>query len=163
MLSLAALGCGGPEAELASLVCDCEHCNDWREEEVYDGLQTGADVADLYGCIEDWDVYVQCQIDEGRCEEDNANWTLQGPGSCTASLDLMMPCMTDAECAMLGGPGAKTCSVTMTCVTTACVGSNNPCDANSDCPGADQCQSQQDRFNDCINKGSDHGGPSGPF
>jgi hypothetical protein len=161
MLSAVALGCGGPEADLSGLICDCEHCNDWEEEDTYNGLSTSADVADLYGCIDDWDAYVACQLDKGRCNETDANWTVNGPGSFSATMDLGTPCMADADCTM--GPGTQTCSVTMTCVTTACVGGGGPCDTNADCPGTDLCQVEQDRVNDCIVKGSTHNGAQPPF
>jgi len=161
MLSVAALGCGGPGAELSGLICDCEHCNDWEEEDTLDSLNTAADVADAYGCPDDWDAYMTCQVDKGRCDETDANWTVNGPGSCSSTMDLGTPCMTDADCT--GGPGNSTCSVTMTCVRPACVGNGNPCDTDADCPGTDLCQTEQDRVNDCIVKGSDHNGPASPF
>jgi hypothetical protein len=160
LLSIAAVGCGGPASELSNLICDCEHCNDWDEEETLDGFKTEQDIADAYGCSDQWDDYMNCQIDEGRCDETQSNWTSNGPGSCSSTLDLGTPCMTSADCN--GGPGTQTCSAMMTCVTTACAGGGGPCDTNADCPGSDPCQSKQDRLSECVQKGSAHQGPGGP-
>jgi hypothetical protein len=158
MLSMAALGCGGPAAELSGLICECEHCNDWEEDETLDAYQASEDVADAYGCADLWDAYMTCQIDEGSCDETDANWSLpQSGGSCSGTMDTGNPCTMDADCA-----GQGTCSATMTCVVSTCAGGGGQCMTDQDCPGVNPCQPDDDRLDDCIEKGSAHGGPSGP-
>ena len=88
MLSIAAFGCGGPAGELTDIICTCEHCNDWDEDETLAGFNTASDIADAYGCSDDWDTYMTCQIDEGRCDETEADWSVREPGSCTSTMDL---------------------------------------------------------------------------
>jgi hypothetical protein len=155
MLSMVALGCNGAAGELSSLECDCEHCNDWEEDESLDQYQRDQEVADAYGCGDQWDEAMTCLIEQGSCDETEARWEYpDSGGSCTGTMDTGVPCMTDAECT--AGPGGGTCSAAMTCVINTCAGNGQPCATNSDCPGTNPCASAQTRLHDCQQKASAH-------
>jgi hypothetical protein len=150
-LSLAVTGCGGLGGELTDIICDCTHCDDWREEKLIAGYDTSLEIAEIYGCDPEWESLMGCQIDRGECDEDDASWSVYEKGSCSGSLDLMTPCTTDAQCVIAG----STCNGT-TCVQKACSGANTPCASDSDCPvGEDKCEDEREDLFECLDDGAD--------
>jgi hypothetical protein len=130
-LSLAALGCGGLGGQLTDLVCECEHCDDWREDKLIALYDASLEVATAYGCEAEWEGLVQCEIDEGTCDDEEARWSVSEPGKCNGSMDLMIPCTTNAQCSIT--PNATCNTVTMTCQQKVCSGGGGTCSKDSDC------------------------------
>lgn len=152
-LSLAIAGCSGVRGEYLSLFCECVHCDDWDEEFFSEVLSTNADIASIYGCDAEYESLLQCEIDEGECDEDKANWVVEGDGSCTGSMALGLACMVDADCAVLAQPGV-TC-VAGACSQKVCSGIAIPCMADDECPGEYKCADEQKDLAECEDDGAD--------
>ena len=150
-LSLAASGCGGLGGELTDIICECTHCDDWREEKLSAYYDTSLEIAEIYACDAEWEDLMQCLIDEGECNEEKASWSVYEPGDCSGSMDLGTPCTSDAQCAV---PGSS-CNG-MTCVQKTCAGAGNACQSDSDCPvGEDKCADERADLYDCEDDGAD--------
>lgn len=145
--------CGSMNADLVEGVCECEHCDDWREQELLAALDSQAGVADAYGCDADFEALVQCQIDEGQCDDTEAKWNLSKPDKCGTAV----PCTMDADCAMIG----STCGISGKCNSMVCDGDpTKGCTTDKDCPGGKgRCDTEQTDLNDCIHDASEHDGP----
>lgn len=147
-------GCGSKNGELVTEICACEHCDDWKEEELVALLDASSDVADAYACDVEYESLVQCQIDEGICDDEEASFSLAKKGRCDTSVQ----CATDTECAGLGGA----CGVSGVCDKKLCAGSTtDTCDKDSDCPSEkNRCETEETELDTCINNGSEHHGVS---
>lgn len=152
------LGCSA-EQQLCSAVCDCEHCNDYREEIYCAQLDSNADIAAEYGCDEKWSDYVDCVLEKGECKEKEANFSTEEPGTCGAAQNVGASCMSNADCAPWDG---ATCNSGQ-CVQRTCSGSSGyPCQTNDDCPGGqDRCQEKLTALYECQSDASEHGGVTG--
>lgn len=143
--------CGGRAERVCDVACDCEHCSDLAKDYRCELAHTAQDVAEVYGCEEEWDEYAECYEKQGECNVEDASYSTQQPGSCSGTVDSMMPCMVDADCN--GIPGA-TCATT--CQYRACAGNQSPCNSDNDCGGGiDRCEEQGRRLNACVDLGSD--------
>jgi hypothetical protein len=149
----AAASCGGTASTVCSLECECEHCNDIKEEFLCAEREAEHDIADGYGCVEQWDEWATCYEEKGTCDEDEVRYSTLSPGSCSGEQDTGFPCATSNECANFG---ADTCS-NGTCRVRTCAGNNNnPCQSDSDCSdGTDRCEAELVRLRDCQLAASD--------
>lgn len=129
--AVAVAGCGGLGGQLTEAVCQCEHCDDWREEKLVALYDTTLEIATTYGCEAEWESLTQCELDEGTCDEEKARWSVSEPGKCNGVMNLMISCVTNAECASV--PGSTCSATTMTCTQKACSGGGPACDTDSDC------------------------------
>jgi hypothetical protein len=144
--------CGGTASTVCSLECECEHCNDIKEDFVCAQREAEHDIADGYGCVEQWDEWASCFEDRGVCDEKEVRYSTLQPGSCSADQDTGFPCATSNECAAFG---ADNCS-NGTCRVRACADNGNPCQSDSDCSnGTDLCEVEQTRLRDCQREASD--------
>src|SRR5690242_11769219 len=107
-------------ATVCSLICDCEHCNDYEEDEACTEYDTSQNIAEAYDCGDAWDAYLVCVEDKGRCKEEEADFTTRAPGSCSGKQATGISCATAADC--FGGPGT-TCE-SGTCMARFCSGIN---------------------------------------
>jgi hypothetical protein len=156
LLAPCALGPACTQADaVCALVCDCEHCSD-AVEDVQCTLWNGnQEVAETYGCAEEWSEYAGCVESEGRCEEDDARYTTTEAGSCSGSADSGFPCGTSADCAAQGFTGGCEAG---TCRYRTCSGADGGsfCQRDEDCPGArDLCEEEETRLEECIARESD--------
>lgn len=62
------------EDTICQLVCDCEQCDDVREHNTCIGIDTQANIADIYGCSEAWAAYAACVVEHGRCDPTTEEW-----------------------------------------------------------------------------------------
>lgn len=92
---LGATGCTGLAGELTSAVCDCEHCDDWREDELYATLATSKDVASDYGCDIEWEDLMSCQLERGECDDTDAAFEIED--RCEDEVDELNDCESDAS------------------------------------------------------------------
>jgi hypothetical protein len=156
-LSLAALGaagCGGLGGELTTLVCECEHCDDWREDKLIASLDASREVAAIYECDVEWESLVQCEIDEGTCDDEEARWSVSEPGSCSSSMDLGTMCTSDAQCSII--PNATCSTTTMTCQQRVCAGGGSTCSKDSDCTAGEyKCADELKDLVECEDDAAD--------
>jgi hypothetical protein len=160
MIVVVVLGCAVVAActqadAVCNLVCECEHCNDVRAEYECASWNNRQEVADVYGCGIELEDYLTCIEENGRCDEEESDFTTRAPGSCSESFDLGVNCMVDSDCPQVGG--STTCQEGR-CRYPSCAGSqgNVPCDDDSDCEnGADLCGAQQLELAECFASGSD--------
>ncbi len=155
LAALAPLGCGGLGGQLTDAVCECEHCDDWREDKLIALYDTSLEIATTYGCEAEWETLVQCELDEGTCDEEKARWSVSEPGKCNSSLNLMVPCMTDADCGTV--QQGSTCSpTTMTCTHKACSGGGPTCDSDNDCSAGEYlCLDELQELVECEDDAAD--------
>ncbi len=150
--TLAATSCGGTASTVCDLVCECEHCNDIKEDFVCAEAQAQADVADAYGCAQEWEDWAACFEEKGTCDAEDVRYTTRVPGSCSGEMDTGFPCATSNDCNTFG---ADTCT-NGTCKTRVCSGSNQPCQSSSDCSsGEDRCEVESERLFECQRAASD--------
>jgi hypothetical protein len=149
------LGCSSQAGAICSLECECEHCNDIEESVSCESAETQAEIAEAYDCLSEWEEWATCVEEKGECNEDDAQFSTQEPGSCNASMDSGFPCTSDAECEQLGSDSCEE----GTCRIRVCAESGNQCTSNEDCPtGEDRCQSEQDALTECQDDASDASG-----
>lgn len=152
-LSLAAAGCGGIGGQLTDLVCECEHCDDWKEEKLIATLGASQEVAAIYGCDIEWESLVQCEIDEGTCEDEEARWSVSEPGECSETMNLGTPCTTDAQCI---APGSTCNTVMGMCQQKSCSGGGPPCSKDSDCSAGEyKCADELKDLVECEDDAAD--------
>jgi hypothetical protein len=153
---LAAAGCGSHASQVCDLICECEHCNDYEEELDCIQLQAQQDMAEVYECNDQFEAWAVCIEEKGECDEDDADFSTSGSGSCSGSMPLGFSCASDAEC---GGFGAS-CQSGM-CVQRVCAGDSGgfSCETDDECPGEDRCSSEQQELAECISDSSAHNGP----
>jgi hypothetical protein len=71
-VALAALpGCGGATGEYCDLYCDCERCNDEEAELCGADIDYAAEVADIKGCSDDFDLYLECANESADCDDND--------------------------------------------------------------------------------------------
>ncbi|NUQ71948.1 MAG: hypothetical protein HUU21_00015 [Polyangiaceae bacterium] len=154
-LSLAVAGCGGIGGELTDLMCECEHCDDWREDKIIASLDASQEVASIYGCDVEWESVVQCEIDEGSCDDDEARWSVSEPGKCSGTMNLGTTCASDAECSIV--PGATCNLMTMTCQQKTCSGDGSPCTDDNDCDAGEYlCADELQELVECEEDAADN-------
>ena len=158
--SLLSAGCGSRAGAVCSLVCDCEHCNDYEEEVSCTLYQTQADVADAYGCADQWDAWAACVEEKGTCDDKEANFSTATPGRCNAFEPTTTACMTAADCVSVDFD--LTCEAGM-CARRVCSGGGQGCQNDGDCSGDDLCDAEDDALDKCIDDASKHGGTSVDF
>lgn len=153
--------CSTPTGTLCAAVCDCEHCNAFRSEDVCDALDTAEQVAKDYGCDAAFSDWVACATDRGECIERASQYTTNALGHCGDEQSSGYPCADDATCeqnvgAMFYCGAGGTCAV-KTCATED--GYGGYCNDDLDCPpGEDRCASAVKALSDCEAKASGHGG-----
>lgn len=153
-LSLAAAGCGGLGGELTDLICECEACDDWREDKLLALYASSQEVASIYECDAEWEELIQCEIDEGTCNDDDARWTVSEPGSCSSSIDLPSPCTSDADCSIT--PNSTCNAATMMCQQKVCSGGGNTCSSDDDCTtGEYKCSDELIDLVECEDDAAD--------
>jgi hypothetical protein len=153
-LGAATAGCGSQASDLCELICECEHCNDYEESLDCIVVTAQSDMADAYGCEEKWSAWATCIEEKGECEEEEANFSTSGSGSCSGMQPLGMSCMVDDDCFSFGA----VCDATGMCQQRTCA-DGNPCETNADCPGEDRCQNQAQELDECVSDASEHDGP----
>jgi hypothetical protein len=153
---LASAACSTAD-DLCTLVCDCEHCNDWEEEAVCGQIALSQDVASTYECDAAWDAWAECFENNGECYDDAAAFSTSEIGMCNIHVDVLIACSTDAECRQEASH--YFCS-NGTCVYKAC--SNSPaqepiaCASHHDCPaGEDRCGQEALTLYECEQKAAD--------
>jgi hypothetical protein len=141
-------GCGGQPGTICSLVCDCEHCNDYEEELTCIQLETSLEVAEAYDCAAEWEALYTCVEEKGKCDEKEANFSTQSEGSCSATQPVGFPCVAQTDCDVIGS--GYTCTAGE-CSQRVCAGANPfPCDTNDDCQGGeDRCGDEQVDLGEC--------------
>jgi len=160
VLGAFAPACGSQVSTLCSAVCDCQHCNDYVDEQTCDALHGLQDVAKDYGCDAEFTAWVTCQNNNGVCNEQKASFSSSTPGSCNGQQDTKFACTTDANCQQFGNNA--TC-VTLTCRTKVCAGSQQNCQTDSDCPtGPDKCKAENDALSSCETNASGNKRPLKP-
>lgn len=144
-------------SRICDLICECEHCNDIVEELRCEAASASQEVAEIYGCLDEWTAYADCFENEGTCIEDEANYTTREDGSCSEVYDSGLNCTDNSDCLQLGGIIGARCEG-MTCVYDSCADSNGqPCISNSECPGGeDKCGEELEKLAECENEASAH-------
>lgn len=150
-------GCGSRAGAVCSLVCECEHCNNYEEETSCTLYQTQADVADAYGCADQWDAWAACVEEKGTCDAKEANFTTAKPGQCNAFQPTGATCATQADCDMIDSE--LSCEAGF-CAQRVCSGGGGSCENDGDCNGDDLCNAEDDALDKCIDAASKHGGTS---
>jgi hypothetical protein len=150
-------GCGSRAATLCALSCECEHCNDYAEDANCTLYETQENVSAAYNCSAQWDIWATCVEEKGICQEKEANFTTAATGSCSAFQSVGVPCMVDADCAMIDSD--YSCDAGM-CAERVCVGGGGSCRDDNDCTGEDLCRNQEDALEKCIDDASEHNGVS---
>jgi hypothetical protein len=146
-------------SRICDLVCECEHCNDLAEDYGCEQISASQEIAEIYECLDEWKAYADCYEDKGTCDEEEANFTTQEEGSCSATASSGIACTDNTECLNVGFEGAR-CE-DMLCVYTACAGSGDqpgqPCTSNSDCQsGTDKCAEEGATYAECLTDASDN-------
>ncbi|MBI4704023.1 MAG: hypothetical protein HY744_23185 [Deltaproteobacteria bacterium] len=158
LLASALVACGSLATTICELECDCEHCNDIKEELECTDREAEMEKADIYGCLDQWEAWASCVENNGECNEQKADWSTRGPGKC-ATGPVGMSCTTGADCA--GYPGS-TCDGTQ-CVSQQCADMGMPCDSDDDCPGGeDRCADEIKSYGECMDKATSLSG-AGPW
>ena len=155
-LVVVAPGCGSTASNICGIECDCEHCSDLKEDEVCASRECDANVADAYGCLQEWEDWATCFEDKGTCDEKEARYstTEEGHGACLDQ-DSGLDCTMDA--AVCNSNPGWTCSGG-TCKFKACE-NGGMCTTSSDCPttgGKDKCSSQLEDLGKCIEDNTAH-------
>jgi hypothetical protein len=158
LLVVAAAGCGSQASTLCDLICECEHCSDLDEDATCTELEAEMDVAEAYECQAEWEDWATCVEEKGRCEEKDARYTTQEPGSCSEVQDTGFPCTVEGDCD--AGTGPDSFCEAGTCKFRTCSGSGGTCSTNSDCQGGeDACGDQREDLAKCQADASDHPNP----
>jgi hypothetical protein len=149
------VACSQP-SRICDLICECEHCNDITEEYKCQAADASQEIAEVYGCEDDWEAYGDCIEDEGECDEDEARFSTREPGKCNASYDSGITCMDDPDCLGIGN-GSATCGAGMTCEYQACNDGNGiPCNADDECSGGEnRCADEEEKLAECLSEASD--------
>ena len=138
-LSGVVLSACGRAAELCDAMCECELCSDRKLEECEISTDTAIDEADAYDCADDFDAYLQCQLDEADCDEHN--WRVEDD-SCDSERDDYVECVSDAsDLGVVGGGTSCVCSCTCEQGSTISYCSGTGC-----CGGQCMAQCQTDGF-----------------
>lgn len=150
-------GCGGQASSVCSLICDCEHCNDYEEDLTCIQVETSLSVAEAYDCAQEWEDYASCVEEKGKCDEKEADFSTRADGSCSATQPIGFPCMVQADCDQV--QTGLTCTGGE-CAQRVCAGDPYPCDTNADCPGGpDRCEDEAVDLGECESKASDRDVP----
>lgn len=154
-MSAPVMGCSSAES-VCSLMCECEHCNDYSEMATCSQLTTVESIAEAYECSEQWEAYMSCIEDKGTCDEEEANFRTTGDGSCSDTEPLGNSCATNADCSF--GPPGGFCQGGE-CMARVCANSGGAwCETNADCPGAPLCETEEEAVDKCIDNASNHQG-----
>jgi hypothetical protein len=109
-----------------------------------------ADVASAYDCDDAWSEYLTCVEDKGVCDEETAQFELNKPGTCGASVPVGIPCTQATGCGL-----PEWSCVNDECVGRACEGSTMPCETNDDCStGESLCADEMTRLDECTRDAS---------
>jgi len=91
---LAALGMLSACSRYATFCEDEMNCrggNDMDIDACILDMNEAEDIADLYGCTDDWDTYFECLQAEAQCDDDN--WT--DDGDCAKEGERYNKCISD--------------------------------------------------------------------
>lgn len=137
-------------ASVCAMICECEHCNDYTEQDICYSMEKAEARAEAYECGEKYSAVLTCVEEKGTCDEEKVNFSTQGPGNCSPQAN-GQSCTTDADC-FGNNPSCSNGS----CMELACEGSFNPCSTDADCSdnGPDLCESEQEALSDCIDAAS---------
>lgn len=157
---LTSLGGCSSGRTVCELICDCSHCNDFETDLVCFQFESQEAVAEAYDCAEQWEAQMTCIQEKGTCDEEKAEFETRGPSTCSDTQDVGVTCMTAADCSGVGNPDSVTCTAN-TCVIKVCSGNGGSCSVDSDCTGsgAELCEAEQIKVQECISKASGEGGP----
>ena len=138
-------------SSVCQTICECEHCNKYQELSRCRSMEKSEARAEAYECGDQYAAVLTCTIEKGKCDDDSANYTTAGDGTCTQQ-QLGSSCMSDADC--FGGNNPS-CSNGQ-CVAMSCNGTGRDCSTNADCvgEGADRCEKERDDLTKCINAAS---------
>jgi hypothetical protein len=152
LLGAATMSCSRAST-LCGLVCDCEHCNDWEDEQICDQISLSQDVAGTYGCDSAWEAWADCFENSGMCYEEQAVYSTRDLGSCSLNVDTGTPCGSTAECTT--HDPTYFCS-NNTCVYLACTNTQQACTTHQQCgQGDDKCNQASLTLLDCERQSSD--------
>ena len=87
-------GCTGQEGKYCSQLCECEICDDLREEGCIIQMQALEDAADAYECDSEYDDFISCLVDDGDCDEDVNNYKVD---DCVDEQTDLFECGLDAS------------------------------------------------------------------
>lgn len=157
LVVLAAGSCQSATDSACELLCECEHCNDWRAEASCAELDYNERLAEAYDCSSQWEAWLACFEEQGICNEPSARFSTRQPGSCSEAFDTGNPCTGVSECESYYGQ-ASTCKDGR-CFLTYCAGGQGiPCHDGDDCPlGDDRCKAQKQALMECEVKASEVG------
>lgn len=92
-LAAAASGCGSTTGDYCDAQCACEGCSDNQLEQCVVEQDARLDQADVYGCADLRDAYLQCVVDHPLCEVA----AFHVSPSCTAAKDRSDNCATGRD------------------------------------------------------------------
>jgi hypothetical protein len=92
--SLSTAGCKSLVEERCEEICACEKCSDFGEEDCDIATEGSLEVAAAYGCDEEADAYLECELESYVCIEEQ--YDLPG-GMCPNETSELDACMSDAS------------------------------------------------------------------
>jgi hypothetical protein len=67
-------GCGTSPEDLCDSICDCRGCSDREFDDCVRSYEAGAELAERYGCEDDYDDYLDCVDDSLECHYSGVSW-----------------------------------------------------------------------------------------
>lgn len=138
-------------SSVCETICECEHCNKYRELSQCRSMERTEARADAYGCSDQNSALLDCILEKGRCDEEKSNYIMTAPGQCVQQPQ-GMSCMSAADC-----NGFDPQCTNGECTQGICAGVGASCSSDSDCEGGGPsvCESEQDALSKCISDASD--------
>lgn len=88
-----ASGCKSLVDERCEEICACEKCSDFGEEDCGIATEGSLDIAAAYGCDEEAETYLECELESYVCIEDGYGLP---DGACPNETSELDACMSDA-------------------------------------------------------------------
>jgi len=137
-------------SSVCETICECEHCNKYRELSQCRIMERTEARADAYGCSEQNTAVLTCILAKGRCDETKATYDLTGPGKCVQQSQ-GMSCTSVTDCS-----GFNPQCTNGECTEGSCANSGNFCNADNDCSGdvVSLCATEEEALAKCISDAS---------
>ena len=93
-LGLSAVGCGNVQSDRIDTICECQNCGDRQRQEVELIVTSQYDVAAAYNCLEPFEAYWECQLNQHDCRDGDYQDNNDDDG-CGPELGQYMDCADD--------------------------------------------------------------------